>query len=92
MCEKEYEQIVRTPFVFRQVEPALWKAPFGVLRENYDKKLWILAMRGFSLRLTSKLTRLIGKRANQILARGKEADRRCLLHQNKKDTDLVSCG
>ena len=26
-CEKEYEQIVRTPFVLRQVKPALWKAP-----------------------------------------------------------------
>ena len=28
---KEYEQIIRTPFVFRQVKPALWKAP---LRES----------------------------------------------------------
>jgi len=28
-CEKEYEQIARTPFVFRQVKPALWKAPIG---------------------------------------------------------------
>ena len=63
---------------------------FGVLWENYDRKLWILAMRGFSLRLASKLTRLIGKRANQILAQGKEDDRRCLLHQNKKDTVSVS--
>jgi len=26
-CQKEYEQIVRTPFVFRQIKPALWKAP-----------------------------------------------------------------
>ena len=25
--QKEYEQIIRTPFVFRQVKPALWKAP-----------------------------------------------------------------
>ncbi len=23
-CEKEYEHIVRTPFVLRQVKPALW--------------------------------------------------------------------
>ena len=25
--QKEYEQIIRTPFVFQQVKPALWKAP-----------------------------------------------------------------
>ena len=29
--EKEYEQIVRTPFVFQQAKPALWKALLGVL-------------------------------------------------------------
>ena len=28
--EKEYEQIVRTPFVFQQAKPALWKAPLAV--------------------------------------------------------------
>ena len=28
--QKEYEQIIRTPFVFRQVKPALWKAPLRV--------------------------------------------------------------
>ena len=27
--EKEYEQIVRTPFVFQQAKPALWKTPLG---------------------------------------------------------------
>ena len=27
--QKEYEQIIRTPFVFRQVKPALWKAPLA---------------------------------------------------------------
>ena len=38
--QKEYEQIIRTPFVFRQVKPALWKAPllgaflFGGPEEN----------------------------------------------------------
>ena len=26
---KEYEQIIRTPFVFRQIKPALWKAPLA---------------------------------------------------------------
>jgi hypothetical protein len=25
--QKEYEQIIRTPFVFQQAKPALWKAP-----------------------------------------------------------------
>ena len=28
--EKEYEQIVRTPFDFSAGKPALWKAPFRV--------------------------------------------------------------
>ena len=31
MCEKEYEQIVRTPFVIRQVKLALCKTPLRVL-------------------------------------------------------------
>ena len=30
-CEKEYEQIVSTPFAFRQVKPALWKTPLRCL-------------------------------------------------------------
>jgi len=30
-CEKEYEQIVRTPFVFQQAKPALWKTPLFIL-------------------------------------------------------------
>ena len=29
--QKEYEQNAHTPFVFRQVKPALWKAPLGRL-------------------------------------------------------------
>ena len=29
--QKEYEQNAHTPFVFRQVKPALWKAPLAAL-------------------------------------------------------------
>ena len=42
--QKEYEQNAHTPFVFRQVKSALWKAPLGVLfclanNYNFDTKL-----------------------------------------------------
>ena len=53
-CEKEYEQNARTPFVFRQVKPALWKTPLGGFFPRLNCKVGgfcFLLLKIFSFRL-----------------------------------------